>query len=380
LTIAETTLSKALQKARQAHSPEVEAPCLQALGRLAYLAGRLGDSIGFLQGAAQQFEHSGLVVEGTTAQSDLALVQLRVYGRHVALETVGRALKTLDVAGDRLEAAKARLHQAIVLGRGMDLDAPTQSTTFALKVFEEFSYSYGIAKSTLMLAELALLRGDVEQADRQARSSLQQHEAIGDAHGTALCLLFLGRCALEQGLDEEAREQLAHALDIVVNNGLMLYSAPCTAYLGCVEEQRGNLDKAHRYYTDAYNQSLQSGDQEQVANAAVLLGSLAFIRGELSNARGLLETGLNVANEIDMTEYRVRAMFGLAWLETLNGQFNARQALMEQLLPMVRPLNAPDFFLRERVARVTRAVIAVHGSASAEHYRRTALDIIHNLR
>ncbi|MBH23276.1 MAG: hypothetical protein CMH57_02205 [Myxococcales bacterium] len=380
LTTAEATLAQALQKARQAHSPEVEAPCLQALGRIAYLAGRLGDSIGFLQGAAQQFESAGLVVEGTSAQSDLALVQLRVYGRHVALETVGRSLKTLGVAGDRLEAANARLHQSIVLRRGMDLNAATQSAQQAMTVFREFSHSYGVAKATLMLAELNLMRGDIEQAEVQGQESLQQHEAIGDAHGTALCLLFLGQCALEQGRDEEARSQLAHALDIVTKNGLSLYRAICNAYLGCVEEQRVNLDAAHAFYTEAYNLALQSGDQEQVAHASILLGGLAFIQGQIADARGMMETALSVANELDIAQHRVHAMFGLAWLDTINGQFNSRQELIEQLTPMVKPLNAPDFYLRERVARTARAVTVIHGASTAEHFRRAALDVIHNLR
>ena len=57
---------KELKDCKPLTEAEVEALCLQSLGRIAYLAGRLGDSMGYLQGAAQQFEHSGLVFDGLT--------------------------------------------------------------------------------------------------------------------------------------------------------------------------------------------------------------------------------------------------------------------------------------------------------------------------
>jgi eukaryotic-like serine/threonine-protein kinase len=379
LSSAEHLFTEALDKARFAGATDVEAHCLHGLGRISHVSGRLNSATRFLNQALERFDQCGLVIASAAVASDLGLSQLYTDGRAVAEAAVRRALDILDTAGEPLMCAHARIHMGLILRRSSDLDAADHAADEAMRVFRQLNNTYGVAKATLLKGEIAHSRGRFEEARDLGQDALQQHEAIGDAHGVALTLLYLGQWELESGDLDQAEQQLSHAIVMFEKGSILLYHPVTQLHLGRVAEERGELERAKEYYADGIKRAREAQNREVEALGAALMGGLSLIRGRLSQARGFLSTALQVANAIDDVELRVLATFGVAWVETLAGNAANRKRHLQDLHALLEAAPHRDFYLRERVSRVAKAVKVVRGAKEADWYRMTALEVLQQM-
>jgi len=379
LDTAETELNKALQKAVQAQANVVRAHCLQALGRIDHVRGRLNAAGEHLAEARALFDQSGLLIESANVATDLSLVQLYVQGRAQAEATIREALNTLGAAGDPLAVATAEIHLGIILRRGHDLELARSVAEGAMKTFTSLHHQYGIAKVQLLLGEISFLTGAIDRASQLGREALTIHEAIGDAHGTALCLIFLGQWAMEQGKLDQSEAQIVHALDILEGGGILLYRAICQLHLGRLAELRGNIKSAQQRFSQAYNEARDSNNREVLAMVAARLGSHAFARGRINEARGYLQNSLSVAGELDLVECCALANFSLAWACSIAGKPVDALPYIEELRALRSRGFLPDVHLREHAAQISQAVSVVRSNAEAQQYRRAALDILQKM-
>lgn len=376
MATAENMLREALKMAQRASALEVEAQCLHDLGRISQLCGRLPEALTLLRGAGERFDQSGLMIASASVLADLGLVQLYIKGRRQAESSIRQALERLETAGEQIQSAHVRVLLGMVLRRGGDLDVAARVTNQALSAFNQLQHVYGIAKATLLLGEIMFLRGDPGLAQNLGKQALGLHEKIGDAHGQGLSLMFMGFWALEREQLDHAEAQLKHAVGIFEKNSLLLYRPQCQMHLGRIALSRGRLDQAQALYTEAYQEARASNNQEISCQAALNLGTLSLIQGHHSQARGFMQTGLNTARELLLDEVYALLLFGLAWVETLAGHQDTREQFIEELAGLRRRAPQRDFYLRERVSRVARAVSRVRGLTEADHYRRAALTIL----
>ena len=376
LGTAEAVLRDALKIAKHARAVEVEAHCMQDLGRIHHLCGRLQDAVRLLKEAQERFDQCGMVIASASVSADTGLALLYLKGRKEAEASIRKSLERLEAAGEQILTAHARVLLGMVLRRGGDLDSAARATNQALSSFNQLQHVYGIAKATLLLGEIMFLRGDVGLAQNLGKQALGLHEKIGDAHGMALCLMYLGFWSLEREQVDQAEAQLKHAVDMFQKNGILLYRPNCQLQLGRVAMGRGKLEQAQSLFTEAYQEAQSNHNQEITCQAALNLGSLALLQGHLSKARGFFLTGLTVSREISMDEVSALLLFGLAWVETLCGNQEPRQQFMDELMALRSQAKGRDFYLRERVARIARAVSRVRGLTEADHYRRAALTVL----
>ncbi len=379
LSTAESLFQEALDKARFAGATDVEAHCLHGLGRICHVSGRLSSATRFLNQALERFDQCGLVISSAAVASDLGLSQLYTDGRSVAEAAVRRAMDILDTAGEPLMCAHARIHLGLILRRSTDLDAADHAADEAMRVFRQLNNTYGVAKATLLKGEIAHSRGRFEEARALGQDALTQHEAIGDAHGVALSLLYLGQWELESGDLDQAEEQLNHAIVMFEKGSILLYHPITQLHLGRAAEERGQLERAREYYADGIKRARESQNREVEALGAALMGGLSLIKGRLSQARGFLTTALQVANAIDDVELRVLSTFGVAWVETLAGNAANRKRHLQDLHALLDSAPNRDFYLRERVSRVAKAVKVVRGAKEADWYRMTALEVLQQM-
>lgn len=379
LATAESRFQEALDKARFAGATDVEAHCLHGLGRICHVSGRLRSATRFLNQALERFDQCGLVIASAAVASDLGLAQLYTDGRAVAEAAVRRAMDILDTAGEPLMCAHARIHLGIILRRSAELSAADAAADEAMRVFQSLDNTYGVAKATLLRGEIAHARGNFEEARALGQEALQQHENIGDAHGVALTLLYLGQWELESGALEQAVEQLNHAIVMFDKGSILLYHPLAQLHLGRAAEEQGDLERAREFYADGIKRAREAENREVEALGAALMGGLSLIRGRLSQARGFLTTALQVANAIDEVELRVLSMFGIAWVETLAGNAANRKRHLQDLHALLEAAPDRDFYLRERVSRVAKAVKVVRGAKEADWYRMTALEVLQQM-
>jgi tetratricopeptide (TPR) repeat protein len=341
--------------------------------------GRLRNALSNLQQARDGFGACHLVIEGATAAADLALTQLYVSGRATALGTLSPALAALEFADERLSVAHAHIHKGIIEGRGPDLASANAACDSALTAFRALHHTYGVAKATLLRAELKALTADHKGAWANATEALRAHESIGDAHGAALCLARLGEWSIDVGNLEEAEGHLSRALEIINQGGIFLTRPFGRIQGGRIDEAKGNVDSALRHFTEAYNEAKSSTNCEAAASAATHLGGLALIRGASAEARAFLETGVTESNKLGSVPIQVLSHVNMAWLESTEGKVQSRQRVTSELKRIIRSAPGIDFGLETTVARHTKAIELVRGAAEAQRHKHAAAEVLKNV-
>lgn len=379
LASAETEFLKALDKARQSQTPEVEAYCLQGLGRADHVRGRLAGALANLQAARVGFGRCGLVIEEASAAADLALSQLYVHGRVEALKSLSPAVEALELANEQLAVAHARVHQGIVQSRGPDLGAAGRACEAALASFRSLHHTYGVAKATLLKAELRELAGDGPGASASGREALHLHDTIGDSHGSALSLLRLGEWSLNAGELDAGGEQLGRALEFIERGGLFLYRPATKLQLGRWEQGLGHMDAAMRLFTEAHNEANTASNQEVAARAAAHLGALALARGYLAEARAFLDTALKDSTRLGVVQIQGFALLHKVWLESLEGKSAAQHRALVELRKLRKTAREVEFGAEDVLSRAVKVVERLRGRAEAQHYSRVAAELVKHL-
>ncbi|NBC34506.1 MAG: tetratricopeptide repeat protein [Alphaproteobacteria bacterium] len=157
-----------------------------------------------------------------------------------------------------------------------------------------------LAVACHQLGIVAQKRGDLDDAERWYRKSLEMWQALGDRPGMATTYHQLGMVAQERGDLDDAERWYRKALGIDEALGERPGMAQSYHQLGMVAQERGDLDDAERWYRKAVEIDEALGDRPGMAQSYHQLGNVGYLRGDLDDAerwyRKSLEIGEALAN------------------------------------------------------------------------------------
>ena len=134
------------------------------------------------------------------------------------------------------------------------------------------------------LGNLAYLRGEYAEAERQYHAALTLNKQLGNQAGIATSYHQLGMLAQRQGNHPEAERQYHAALTINEQLGDQANMATSYHQLGILAQQQGNYPEAERQYHAALTLNKQLGNQANMATNYLQLGTLAQDRGDYPEA------------------------------------------------------------------------------------------------
>ena len=154
----------------------------------------------------------------------------------------------------------------------------------SVTISEELGHRPHMAETYLQLGMTAQDRGRLEEADYWSRKSLNISKELGDRPGIARSYLQLGMTALDRGQPEEAEAWYRRALTIKEELGDRPGIARSYHQLGITAQDREQLDQADHWYREALTIFEELGDRPSMALTYGQLGLLAEKRGQPSQA------------------------------------------------------------------------------------------------
>ncbi len=167
-----------------------------------------------------------------------------------------------------------------------DYDRARTLCAAALALYERLGDAFGPAKalSLTILGNVALGRGDVDEAELLYERSLSSFDAAGDTWGRALALVNLGTTARYKGAYERAAHLCAGSLTLFRALDHAQGIARALVVLAAVACERGDLGQARAFYAESLTRHGQVRDRAGVALCVEGLARAAGLRGCCADA------------------------------------------------------------------------------------------------
>jgi serine/threonine-protein kinase len=294
----------ALELAETLGAQRQEAIALRLLGTVTHGLGRLDESLHWTERAEAAWRRAGTPAEYASALSDLALTLNGLRRRTEAEPVFREALVQLRRAheGDHGDIAWALNNMAWGLHAMGRLDEAAPLYEEALAMQERLgSPLYELAQTRKNLAGLHFDRGDLALAETMWRETLAEFESVFGSDGHAAVAMtqgLLARVALLRGDTDEAMRLARLALEI--NRAAVgerhRWTARALYLQGLATLQAGQLDTADEWLQQslAVRQEVLPPGHSEFAQAHLGLGLLALARGDAAAAERELRTGREV--------------------------------------------------------------------------------------
>ena len=157
-------------------------------------------------------------------------------------------------------------------------------------------------------------RGDLGEAERMHRKSLETDEKLGRLEGMANTYGNLGVIHLTRGELDEAERMHLKSLAIHEKLGRLEAMAVVYGNLGLIHRERGELDEAERMHRKSLAINEQLGRLEGMAAQYGNLGSVQEQRGDLAGARELWTKARDLYARIGMPQMVAQVQ---GWIDAL---------------------------------------------------------------
>ncbi len=252
-----------------------------------------------------------------------------------ALE-LARSLDQQDLAGS--SAASLAFH-LILVNR---LEEADKLVDEALRTAEALSDAPLTARALKMRATLAWCRGELEEAERDARASAAAHAALGSPRGASEALGALGNALYRRSRFDEARAVFREALEHARQAGWLSGIGKLSNVLAMVEFHRDDWDGACDYWRAALDIADRTGNPIERAILLNNIGLVALHRGEAELATELLTESLTLAREHGLPKIEARALGNLGELYVRTGQLAEAREHLSACLEVARGIEARD--------------------------------------
>ncbi|MFO0755296.1 MAG: tetratricopeptide repeat protein [Byssovorax sp.] len=191
------------------------------------------------------------------------------------------------------------------------------------------------------LAAVEALHGRVDEARKLYTQSLDLKRRIGDILGEAATLHQLAILEEQQGRWGEARKLYIQSLDLKRRFGDVEGEAATLHQLARLEEQEGRLDEARKLYTQSLDLEHRIGDVQGDIITSESLAVLDYKQGKKGAAVRALERCLDKARAIKHIEYEALILSNLAGIDRDRGNFDRARNRWNEALTLYRQLQMP---------------------------------------
>lgn len=144
------------------------------------------------------------------------------------------------------------------------------------------------ARATLLLGNLAMMRGDLPQARSFHEEALAEFRALGDLPWTAVALINLGMDAYRLGDAAQAIACANEALAFSRVSGSRWDTTAALRLLGDVARDRGEFSLATAYFSESLSLGWTHGNERDAADTLSGLGTVYVMTGDLQQAARVL--------------------------------------------------------------------------------------------
>ncbi|MBI2568308.1 MAG: tetratricopeptide repeat protein [Candidatus Schekmanbacteria bacterium] len=248
-----------------------------------------------------------------------------------------------------------------------DLAGSSRHQAAALKIWEEIADRSGQARAWLEMAQIALDRGDAEEAMALCTRARDHCRGAGDDRHEGIALAYAGIIAHDQADYAAAEQYSREALAIHTRIGDRRGSGNTLNNLALVLAEMGRRGEALALYEEALQTHRAVGHRlsegTTLANMARLLGEA----GEVGRARHLFRESLRIQKETANHANRGFTFFDLAVLERRAGTGPARLA---------RLLDRAEAIADSAAARLLAVLCACERGHHALLQRQDTADLI----
>jgi tetratricopeptide (TPR) repeat protein len=161
----------------------------------------------------------------------------------------------------------------------------------------------------------------------------------GDKLGEADCTQALGDIALARGETDEARARYLDALPLFHQARAALSEANCLMRLGDIASDRAELDEARHRYADAVPLFRQVGDKLGEATSLRYLGDIAVTGEEHDDARARYREAIPLFDEIGDKGAAALCQKGLGDIAFNMSEYDEARAVYEEIGPILQELG-----------------------------------------
>lgn len=248
-----------------------------------------------------------------------------------ALELLQRAQSAYLKQGRLSQVAEVKVSEALVYRRMGNYDEARRICREVLDTDSELTLDLQVsAQAHRILGDCHHLSGDLVEAKREFRRSLEFYEEVGDLYHTAGILQDLGTTARRMGNHLEAEGHYTRALQIMGSLGNRWRAADIKNNIGVGHYYQGQYEEAQQILEEALVEAQDSG-LEYIE--AAILASLGDVHSDLGNQREaskLYHKSLDRARESRDTLLEVYVQCALANLFRVDNAWEQAYTLLDQ--------------------------------------------------
>ncbi|MEQ8674250.1 MAG: tetratricopeptide repeat protein [Aggregatilineales bacterium] len=256
------------------------------------------------QELALHWKHAGDINKEQYYAQQAGEYMLKISGFNDALTMFERALTLLPLTS-MSKKEKQQAHADVLRNLGETLqytgeyDEAETRLSDALERYEAMNDTNNIARTILLLGDIAWRKGDYAHAISLSEDSLNDFKALEDNIGIGMALNRIGIVYVEQGEYAKAAPYFQDTLDISQLSGDQQVRANALNNLGLVAHYAdGDTQKAREYFEQTLTISRSTGERRKAATALLNLGGMAGGQQDFVHAQEYLKEALQLCRAI----------------------------------------------------------------------------------
>lgn len=244
----------------------------------------------------------------------------------------------------------------LLMLRSGNLDEAEKMHRRSLEIEESLGNIEGMASDYRNLGIVYAARGELDGAEKMCLKSLALEEAVGNKEGMASSYGNLGNIYATRGDLDEAEKMQHKALEIDKVLGRKEGMASDYGNLGIIYAMRDDLDEAEKMFTRSLEINKALGRKEELASDYGNLGNLYTARGDLDEAEKMHLKSLEIEEFLGHTEGMASDYGNLGGVYAERGDLKAAREHWEKAQLLYRSMGVEG--KAEEMARQIEALDA----------------------
>ncbi|MBI4909667.1 MAG: CHAT domain-containing protein [Acidobacteria bacterium] len=333
-----TRFEHAVELARQAVEPMLEAHLSRRLG-VAYLTlGELAPADRWLEGSLAIFRRESNAAGIAAATHDLATHRMMAGERRMAIDLYRKAFALRESAGDAWGAAQSLTNLGLAYHPTEEPEKQLEAYSLALTRWRHLGDVHAEATTLHNIAETYLRLGDYPRALEYCERALPLHRANAQLAGETHTLSHMADAYRNLGQPQKSLNLLTDAVQLARKRDVQWMLANTLVDLAQTLQAVRQPAKAIEAYEEALAIRLKTGNRGLVAQIRSELGIMRMATHP-DRAKEDLTAALQTFESTGNQAGRMQALAGLALLDRKNGHLAAALARMETALGLLEKIR-----------------------------------------